>query len=141
RQDRAGAGGGAGRRDEESRDRAPGNQARRHRNHCPHLRRATMGQTTESFRLPVLGELDIEAELAKFEVEESAKLGLKLNNEHWVDQMVNPQFTKSQRPNTTLLVSGLTQAHDYLVKAALSGIGYKVEVIDVPDNDALRYGK
>src|SRR3954454_22023828 len=100
-----------------------------------------MGQTTESFRLPVLGEVDIEAELAKFEAEESVKLGLKVNNDHWVDQMVNPQFTKSERANTTLLVSGLTQAHDYLVKAALSGIGYKVEVIDVPDNDALRYGK
>jgi predicted nucleotide-binding protein (sugar kinase/HSP70/actin superfamily) len=91
--------------------------------------------------LPVLGEVDIEAELAKFEAEESAKLGLKVNNEHWVDQMVNPQFTKSQRATTTLLVSGLTQAHDYLVKAALSGIGYKVEVIDAPDNNALRYGK
>src|SRR3954447_13464758 len=100
-----------------------------------------MGQTSESFRLPVLGEMDLEAELAKFEDEERAKLGLNVNNEHWVDQMVNPQFTKSQRATTTLLVSGLTQAHDYLVKAALSGIGYKVEVIDCPDNDALRYGK
>src|SRR3954464_10610487 len=100
-----------------------------------------MGQTTESFRLPVLGEVDIVAELAKFEAQDSVKLGLKVNHEHWVDKMVNPQFTKSQRGTTTLLVSGLTQAHDYLVKAALSGIGYKVEVIDVPDNDALRYGK
>ena len=100
-----------------------------------------MGQTSGSFRLPVLGEMDIEAELARFEEEEREKLGLKVNNEHWVDQMVNPQFTKSQRATTTLLVSGLTQAHDYLVKAALSGIGYKVEVIDCPDNDALRYGK
>src|SRR3954453_23641247 len=100
-----------------------------------------MGQTTESFRLPVLGEVDIEAELAKFEAEESVKLGLKVNNEHWVDKMVSPQFTKSQRPNTTLLVSGLTAAHDLLVKAALTGLGYKVEVIDAPDNDALRYGK
>jgi predicted nucleotide-binding protein (sugar kinase/HSP70/actin superfamily) len=100
-----------------------------------------MGQTSGSFRLPVLGEMDLEAELARFEEEERVKLGLKVNNEHWVDQMVNPQFTKSQRATTTLLVSGLTQAHDYLVKAALSGIGYKVEVIDCPDNDALRYGK
>ena len=100
-----------------------------------------MGQTTEGFRLPVLGEMDLEAELARFEEEEREKLGLKVNNEHWVDKMVNPQFTKSQRATTTLLVSGLTQAHDYLVKAALSGIGYKVEVIDCPDNNALRYGK
>jgi predicted nucleotide-binding protein (sugar kinase/HSP70/actin superfamily) len=100
-----------------------------------------MGQKSESFRLPVMGEMDLEAELARFEEEERVKLGLNVNNEHWVDQMVNPQFTKSQRATTTLLVSGLTQAHDYLVKAALSGIGYKVEVIDMPDNDALRYGK
>jgi predicted nucleotide-binding protein (sugar kinase/HSP70/actin superfamily) len=100
-----------------------------------------MGEKSQSFRLPVLGEMDLEAELARFEEEERAKLGLKVNNDHWVDQMVNPQFTKSQRATTTLLVSGLTQAHDYLVKAALSGIGYKVEVIDCPDNDALRYGK
>src|SRR5688500_9843472 len=108
-----------------------------------------MGQTSESFRLPVLGEssgessgeLDLEAELARFEAEERTKLGLKVETEHWVDKMVNPQFTRSERANTTLLVSGLTAAHDYLVKAALSGIGYKVEVIDAPDNDALRYGK
>jgi predicted nucleotide-binding protein (sugar kinase/HSP70/actin superfamily) len=105
-----------------------------------------MGQTGENaFRLPVLGEtvaeLDIEAELARFEDEERGRLGLKVETEHWYDQMVNPQFFKSQRATTTLLVSGLTAAHDYLVKAALTGIGYKVEVVDVPDQEALRYGK
>ncbi|MDX2089669.1 MAG: 2-hydroxyglutaryl-CoA dehydratase, partial [Kofleriaceae bacterium] len=96
-------------------------------------------------RLPLVGdghaELDVEAELKRFEQEEAAKLGLKVDTEHWFDPMVNPQFSKSQRANTTLLVSGLTAAHDFLVKGALSGLGYKVEVIDVPDNDALRYGK
>jgi predicted nucleotide-binding protein (sugar kinase/HSP70/actin superfamily) len=55
--------------------------------------------------------------------------------------MADPQFTTRQRAGTTLLVSGLTAAHDYLVKAALTGLGYNVEVIDTPDNDALRYGK
>src|SRR5512142_1554627 len=55
--------------------------------------------------------------------------------------MVNPQFKKSERETTTLLVSRLTAAHDHLVKAALRGLGYNVEVIDVPDNEALRYGK
>jgi hypothetical protein len=92
-----------------------------------------MGRDIEQpFRLPVLGELDIDAELARFEEEERAKLGLKVDTEHWFDQMVDPQFTKSERATTTLLVSGLTAAHDYLVKAALRGIGYKVEVIDCP---------
>ena len=109
-----------------------------------------MGHETPetTFRLPVLGEtpavtadFDMDAELARFEQEERGKLGLKIDTDHWFDPMVNPQFTKSERPNTTLLVSGLTAAHDYLVKGALTGIGYKVEVIDCPDNDALRYGK
>lgn len=91
--------------------------------------------------LPGPADLDIEAELARFEAEEAAKLGLKIDTDHWYDKMVDPQFTKTQRENTTLLVSGLTAAHDYLVKAALRGVGYKVEVVDVPDNEALRYGK
>ncbi len=102
-----------------------------------------------SFRLPVLGapaqdagaDLDMDAALAAFEAEERQKLGLKIDTEHWFDGMVDPQFRKSERQNTTLLVSGLTAAHDFLVKGALTGLGYKVEVIDVPDNDALRYGK
>jgi predicted nucleotide-binding protein (sugar kinase/HSP70/actin superfamily) len=108
----------------------------------------TVEETAGVFRLPVLGEaspvaaeVDVDAELARFEAEERARLGLKVDTEHWYDQMVDPQFKKSQRANTTLLVSGLTAAHDHLVKAALSGLGYKVEVIDVPDNEALRYGK
>jgi predicted nucleotide-binding protein (sugar kinase/HSP70/actin superfamily) len=101
------------------------------------------------FRLPILDrlgeagaeDLDMDAALKAFEAEESQRLGLKVDTEHWYDQMIDPQFSKSDRKNTTLLVSGLTVAHDYLVKGALTGLGYKVEVIDVPNNDALRYGK
>src|SRR4051794_28485997 len=92
-------------------------------------------------RLPVVGtggttDIDVEAELERFEQEERERLGLKVDTDHWYDKMVDPQFTRSARESTTLLVSGLTAAHDYLIKAALTGIGYKVEVIDVPDNDA-----
>ena len=88
------------------------------------------------------GELaDVEEELAQFEREEHKRLGIPALDRHWRDAMVNPQFNKSERPNTTLLVSGLTAAHDHLVKAVLSGLGYNVEVIDVPDNESLRYGK
>jgi predicted nucleotide-binding protein (sugar kinase/HSP70/actin superfamily) len=113
----------------------------------------TARNESSGFRLPVLGdpapeavqsgdgELDMDAALAAFEAEERQRLGLKVDTEHWYDQMIDPQFSKSDRENTTLLVSGLTAAHDFLVKGALTGLGYKVEVIDVPDNNALRYGK
>jgi predicted nucleotide-binding protein (sugar kinase/HSP70/actin superfamily) len=97
----------------------------------------------EPFKLPILGEdvVDIDAELRRLDEEAARAATPHVDARHWVDQMVNPQFTASQRAGTTLLVSGLTAAHDYLVKAALTGLGYNVEVIDCPDNDALRYGK
>jgi predicted nucleotide-binding protein (sugar kinase/HSP70/actin superfamily) len=104
------------------------------------------------FKLPILGDdlasalggdIDIDAELRKLDevAAKGTQPGGAIQTDHWVDSMVNPQFHKSQRESTTLLVSGLTAAHDYLVKAALTGLGYKVEVIDAPDNNALRYGK
>jgi predicted nucleotide-binding protein (sugar kinase/HSP70/actin superfamily) len=84
---------------------------------------------------------ELEAELARLDGQAAEIADQRIDTKHWFDPMIDPRFSKSERPNTTLLVSGLTAAHDYLVKAALTGLGYKVEVIDVPDNDALRYGK
>ncbi len=55
--------------------------------------------------------------------------------------MANAQFTAAERPKITLLVSGLTAAHDFLIEGALAGLGYKVTALDCPDNEALRHGK
>ena len=102
----------------------------------------TVNENNNAFKLPVLGEDDIEAQLRAFEEEEAAKLGLETGKgDHWVDNMISPQFAASKRAETTLLISGLTRAHDYLIQGGLLGLGYKVEVIEAPDNDALRYGK
>ncbi|MFO0578026.1 MAG: 2-hydroxyglutaryl-CoA dehydratase [Polyangia bacterium] len=96
-------------------------------------------------QLPVIGtpkpaELDLEAELKKFEDEQRARLGLDSEKKHWVD--ANPRtFTAKQRAHTTLLIGGLTMAHDFLITAALGGLGYKVEALDTPDNAALQFGK
>lgn len=88
-------------------------------------------------------EIDVDAELARFEAEERARLGMAAEpvREQWTDEMINPQFKASQRAHTTILVSGLTMAHDFFVQGALSGLGYNVRMLDCPDNDALRYGK
>ena len=63
----------------------------------------------EPFKLPVLGEtdvLDIDAELRALD-EETKRVGMPQQSAtHWVDEMVNPQFTKSQRAGTTLLARG-----------------------------------
>ncbi len=83
----------------------------------------------------------IEAELQKFELEERKRLGLPVeNSKHWFDA-VPREFTRDQREHTTILVSGLTMAHDLFIQAALRGIGYKVLAMDTPDNDALQYGR
>src|SRR5439155_26148132 len=83
----------------------------------------------------------IEAELKKFEIEERKRLGLPVENaQHWFDA-VPRTFTRDQREHTTILVSGLTMAHDLFIQAALRGIGYKVMAMDTPDNDALQSGR
>jgi predicted nucleotide-binding protein (sugar kinase/HSP70/actin superfamily) len=83
-------------------------------------------------------EQQLEAELNQFAAEEAEKLGLK--REQWVEP-VNTTFTRSQRDTTTMLVSGLTLAHDTLVCAAFTHLGYKVEQLASPDNEALQFGK
>jgi predicted nucleotide-binding protein (sugar kinase/HSP70/actin superfamily) len=83
----------------------------------------------------------IEAELKNFEIEERKRLGLPVDPvKQWFDE-VPRTFTRDQREHTTILVSGLTMAHDLFIQAALRGIGYKVLALDVPDNDALQYGR
>jgi predicted nucleotide-binding protein (sugar kinase/HSP70/actin superfamily) len=93
------------------------------------------------------GDLDvtsldaIEAELKKFEIEERKRLGLPTEDaKHWFDA-VPREFTADQRAHTTILVSGLTMAHDLFIQSALRGIGYKVMAMDTPDNDALQFGR
>ena len=90
-------------------------------------------------RLP-LADLDVDAELRRFEAEESARLGLT-ERERWVEDMANLSFTRAQRSQVTLLVGGLTMAHDLFVEASLKHVGYSVLALDAPDNEALRLGK
>ncbi|AAC06598.1 hypothetical protein [Aquifex aeolicus] len=40
-----------------------------------------------------------------------------------------------------ILYGGLTQAHDFLIKGAMERLGYDVEPLPTPDNEALKVGK
>ena len=64
-------------------------------------------------------EIDIDKELAAFEAQERAKLGLEDNREQWTDSMVNPFFSAKERSTTTILNGGLTMAHGEFVASAL----------------------
>jgi predicted nucleotide-binding protein (sugar kinase/HSP70/actin superfamily) len=88
--------------------------------------------------LPVV---DLDAELRKFEEEERKRLGLDSQTNQWIEDMANLTFTKREKAHITILVSGLTMAHDYLIEGGLRGIGYNVQMMDCPDNAALQFGK
>ena len=93
-------------------------------------------ESPQSIPLPT-----IEAELARFEEEEKARLGIKeTRSKQWKDT-INREFYADQREHTTILVSGLTMAHDLFVKAGLAGLGYSIKALDCPDVDALNTGK
>ncbi|HEY8074598.1 MAG TPA: 2-hydroxyglutaryl-CoA dehydratase, partial [Labilithrix sp.] len=100
-----------------------------------------MNETTITNGKKKLPLLDLDAELAKFETEEKKRLGLDGKVEQWVEDMVNLQFTKKQRAHATLLIGGLTIAHDFLIEGGLKGIGYNVQMLDVPDTNAFQAGK
>jgi predicted nucleotide-binding protein (sugar kinase/HSP70/actin superfamily) len=92
--------------------------------------------------LPIAGQepLDVDAELLAFEQAERARLGLE-QPDQWIEDMADLTFTKSERAKVTMLIGGLTVAHDYIVSGGLKNCGYEVVALDAPDYDSLRVGK
>ncbi len=82
----------------------------------------------------------VEDELKDFETQERKKLGLENQKNQWQEK-INREFYADQREHTTILVSGLTMAHDKFVQAGLEGLGYKIKALDCPDNESLQFGK
>ena len=97
-------------------------------------------------------EIDIDAELARFEAEERQRMGLGEKPAAVAEKAAfeaRPQYREQRfhdpktatKSKTTLLVSGLTLAQDLLVSGALTGTGYRVIAMDCPDTTSLRIGK
>lgn len=62
------------------------------------------------------------------------------NREQWRDRFAKP-FTKAERSNTTIWMTGLTRSHDVFVCAAARRLGYNMETLPIPDNQTLTIGK
>jgi predicted nucleotide-binding protein (sugar kinase/HSP70/actin superfamily) len=84
--------------------------------------------------------IDVDAELRAFATKERRRRGLE-PAPRWRETMAGLTFSRAEKARITLLVGGLTMAHDALVEAALGGIGYRTVALDCPDNEALRAGK
>ncbi len=85
--------------------------------------------------------IDMDAELKKFEEEERKRLGLDTKTDHWIEDMAGLTFTKKEKAKITMLVGGLTMAHDLFVEAGLRGAGYNVQMLECPTNEGLQVGK
>src|SRR5450432_942571 len=85
--------------------------------------------------------IDMDAELKRFEAEERKRLGLDTQTEQWIEDMAGLTFTKREKAKITMLVGGLTMAHDYFVEAGLRGAGYHVQMLECPTNEGLQVGK
>ena len=83
-------------------------------------------------------QAELEKELADFEAAQAKELGLE--RPQWVENVAQ-EFWADDKPHTTILVSGLSMAHDHLATAALAGLGYQVATLEVPDQESLQYGK
>ena len=103
-------------------------------------RRPSRRQRRRSSRSPGRA-LDLDAELKAFEESERKRLGLDKHVEQWVEDMVGLGFKKSERAKVTMLIGGLTVAQDYLIEGAFKGIGYSVQMLDVPSNEGFQAGK
>jgi predicted nucleotide-binding protein (sugar kinase/HSP70/actin superfamily) len=86
-------------------------------------------------------EQDFDAEVKQFEQQLKEKYGLVEKEVKHFKRPIELPFTAKQRPHTTIWISGLTMAHEHIIRGAWAGEGYKVESLDVPDNEALNFGK
>ena len=55
--------------------------------------------------------------------------------EQWIEDMANLTFTKKEKASITMLVGGLTMAHDYFVEGALEGSATTCRCSTCPTND------
>ncbi len=86
-------------------------------------------------------DLDVEAELRAWEEAERERIGIRADRKQWVDGMLKPAMSRSERAGVTLLISGLTAAQDFFVEGALRGLGYNVEFFGMANQAGLQAGK
>lgn len=101
--------------------------------------------STKSRKLPLapaaLSPLGEAATLLSYEAQEKERLGIRPRLNPWRETMANLKFVRSERAHVTILLGGLTIAHDRLVEGAFRGLGYNIKALACADQDALRVGK
>src|SRR5688500_12161191 len=83
----------------------------------------------------------IQEQVEAFEAQLREQLGAKKEERTHFKRPEERPFTAEERDRTTILFGGLTATHDFVLKAATEGLGYRVQDLPVPDNVSLAVGK
>ncbi len=86
-------------------------------------------------------EASVETELKAYEAQLRKELGIEDGGINHFHAPFEQNFVRQSRETTTVLFGGLTLAHEQFLEYAIRGMGYKVEALACPDNDALTIGK
>jgi predicted nucleotide-binding protein (sugar kinase/HSP70/actin superfamily) len=88
-----------------------------------------------------LNEDAIREQVAAYEEQLRQQLGLAKEERQHFKRPAELPFTADERDRTTILFGGLTVTHDYVLKAAAEGLGYRIQELPTPDNMSLAVGK
>ena len=89
----------------------------------------------------VMDPQEIEAKTREYEEQLRQEMGLKKKEVQHFEKPFERAWTKDQKDSTTILFGGLTLAHEELAGEAMRGLGYRLQPLPCPDNDALTVGK
>jgi len=89
----------------------------------------------------VLSEDEIQDRVKAYEDGLRLALGVPEKKVRQFRRPVELPFTRAERDRVTILCGGLTRTHDYVLKAAAEGLGYRVLDLPTPDNEGLAVGK
>ena len=89
----------------------------------------------------VMDKQEIELRTKEYEAQLRGEMGLEKKELEHFEKPFERSWPMSEKETTTILYGGLTLAHEELVAEAMKGLGYRVQPIPCPDNDALTLGK
>jgi predicted nucleotide-binding protein (sugar kinase/HSP70/actin superfamily) len=88
-----------------------------------------------------LSDEAIREQVAAYEEQLREQLGATKSEAQHFKRPAELPFTAEERAHTTILFGGLTRTHDYVLKAAAEGLGYRIQDLPTPDNMSLSVGK
>ena len=89
----------------------------------------------------LMDEREIDAQALEYQKKLRKEMGLEKGVVQHFEKPFERPWPKAEKDSTTILFGGLTLAHEELVGEAMRGLGYNIQLLPCPDNEALAIGK